>query len=144
MLLERYAAQLHAAPLPPDTTEIARDKAVGNLYGTGNHLDFAAMIEIESFLSESELFDYYSTNAKDIKSVEELSIFGMDVWYDRTLGDHSFQTIEVIPKNQARLAFGSSKIFVQTDNPEYDAAANVFIIQIKDTHYPAGWDIRAH
>ena len=144
ILLGKYAAQLYAVPLPSDTIQISQDKAVGNLYGTGNHLDFVATIEVESSLSEAELSAYYSSVGENIKSADEISILGLNTFYSETHIDHSTQKIEVIPKVQARHVVGLSKVFCKVDNVDLNVDKNLFIIQIKDTHYAPGWDIRAH
>lgn len=94
--------------MPNNTTQISYNKAVGNLYGTGAHLDFVAMIEIQSMLSEIELIDYYSSQIENIRSVDELSIMDLNTVY--LPDDHTIQNIEVIPKAQSRFKYGSSKI----------------------------------
>ena len=141
ILLSKYANQLYTISLPANTVQISSDKAVGNLGPTGSHLDFWAMIEIESLLSESELNAYYSTKSINIKSVEEISICGMDTFYSETYIDHSVQEIEVFPKAQARHSY-ASKTFYKSDIVDHGTDENVFIIQIKDTHYAPGWDLR--
>ncbi len=144
ILLGKYADQLYTIPLPSGSMQISQDKGVGNLYGTGNHLDFVAVIEIKTSLSESELAAYYSTKAVNVKSVEEISILGLDTSYPDTPIDHSVQQIEIIPKQQARPVYGSSKIFYKADVIDYSIDTSLFIIQIKDTHYASGWDLRTH
>lgn len=144
MLLIRYSLQLYEMPLPKDTIKISQNKAVGNLYGTGNHLDFVATIEVETSLSEDELITYYNNEVKKIKSVDEISIFGLNTFYAETNIDHSIQTIEVIPKSLAKSVYGTSKIYMKEKALDQNPSDNHFIIQIKDTHYAAGLDIRAH
>ena len=143
VLLWKYANQLYTIPLPPDTKLISKNESIGNLYGTGNHLDFTSAIEIKSLLTEEELADYYGVKTGIIKSVDELSIIGLNTsYYDMNI-DHS-QTIEVIPKAQARLYNGSSTIFYKSDVINDSIDENLFIIQIKDTHYAPDWDLRSH
>ena len=38
ILLDKYSSQLYKIALPPETKIILQNKAVGNLYGTGEHL----------------------------------------------------------------------------------------------------------
>ena len=145
ILLEKFANQLYTIPLPPSTIQISQDKAVGNLYWTGNHLDFLATIEIESSLSETELSQYYLAKSI-IKSANEVSFMKLDTRYpDPVDVDRPrIVNIEVIPKAKAIRAYSKSKLFYKTDFIDNDIDDNLFIIQIKDTHYAPGWDIRAH
>ncbi len=142
ILLNKYANQLYTIPLPNNTTQISYNKAVGNLYGTGTHLDFVATIEIQSMLSEIELIDYYSSQIENIRSVDELSIMGLSAVYFPD--DHTIQNIEVIPKAQSRFKYGSSKILEKSDNINNSIGADMFVIQIKDTHYDSNLDLRTH
>lgn len=144
ILLEKYAAQLYKIPLPPNTLEISRDKGVGNLYGTGNHLDFAAVIEIESTLSEDELIAFYQDKAKDLKSADEISLIGLNSFYLETNIDHSVQEIEVIPKAQAMSLCSDSKVFIKRNTADPDIKDDLYLIQLKDTHYAPGLDPRAN
>jgi len=135
ILLDKYSSQLYKIALPPETKIILQNKAVGNLYGTGEHLDFWAMIEIESALSEKELSDYYSSKENDIYSVDELGYLGLNTFYAETNYDHSKQKIEVIPTTQAQHVYDASPIFYKTNFVNNSVEQNRFIIQIKDTHY---------
>ncbi|MDD4689334.1 MAG: hypothetical protein PHE51_06270 [Eubacteriales bacterium] len=143
ILLGLYANQLYSIPLPNETTEITRDKAVGNLYGTGNHLDFVATMEIESSLSESELIKYYTHESIDIRTINEISIIGLDRAYIDLLDTSVEQKVDAIPKSKATLVYGSSRIYTASQNTS-DKDSNIYIIQIKDTHYAPGFDLRAH
>ena len=144
ILLNQYAAQLYRIQLPPNTIKISQDKAVGNFYGTGNHLDFVATIVIQSSLSELDLTTYFDEFKPEVKSVDEISLFGLNTHYPDTDIDHTIQEIEVIPKSQAKETDISSKIYMKDVAKIKDADDDLFIVQIKDTHYAPGWDIRAH
>lgn len=141
-ILNTYAEQLYALPLPANTKLISQTKNVGNLYGTGNHLDFAATMEVESFLSEDKLSKYYNTIF--LKSANEISGMKFDNIYSDIGAQHKSIKIEVIPKNQAILAFGSSRIYIKSDVINSNFDKKLFIIQTIDTHYAPGWDLRAH
>ena len=143
LLLNKYAAQLYSIPLPRDTLLIGNNKNVGNLYGTGNHLDFVATIEIKTSLPENELYAYYNNMHTKIRSVEELSLFEMGTYPDLTI-NHHVQNIEVIPKAQAKLIYGSSCILGKSDIVDKNIDETLFIIQIKDTHYGSDLDWRTH
>lgn len=145
ILLKKYSEQLFSIPLPENTQPIWIDKAVGNLYGTGNHLDFWAIVEIKSELSEIELNDYYKSFEGTIKSADEISIIGLNSKYpDNKAVDHSNQIIEVIPKKQCDKASGSPYILIKSENTDSSVSEDLYIIQIKDTHYHSNFDLRTH
>lgn len=50
-ILDGYANQLYDIPLPAKTMLLSKTKSVGNLFGTGNHLDFVATMKVQSYLS---------------------------------------------------------------------------------------------
>lgn len=140
VLLDKYADQLYHIPLPPETVLVSQGKAAGNLFGTGRHLDFTANIEIESALSESELTEYYSQEASGIKPVDALSLIGLRPYDDMHI-EHSVQHIEVIPKAQTKLIYSASKVYEKTDAVDPDIDENLFIVQLKDTHYGIWLDL---
>ncbi len=144
ILLRKFANQLYTIPLPPDTMQISRDKAAGNLCGTGNHLDFFAVIEIESALSETDLLQYYST--KPVKPVNEVSILKPGENYPEPIDANRprIVSIDVIPKANAKYEHNGSKVFYKADDINHSIGTNLFIVQVKDTHYAPGWDLRAH
>ena len=139
ILLNRYAKQLYSIPLPPETELISQDQALGNLYGTGDHMDFAVQMVVRSSLSVEELQAYYDEFQP--KTVEELSLLPMGDIMDMAI-DHTGQVIEVIPKEEAVLFTGSKFVYTRRAQDGQEAASGEFIIQMKDTHYPAGLDIR--
>ena len=141
-ILDVYAKQLYDVPLPPSTILISKTKSVGNLNGTGNHLDFVAAMVIKSFLSEDDLSAYY--NSVLIKSAYEISGKKLDTVYPDVDVPHLSEKIEVIPKDKAQLQLGSSKINIKGNAINNHAGRREFIIQITDTHYAPGWDLRAH
>ena len=138
ILLNRYAKQLYSIPLPPETELISQDQALGNLYGTGDHMDFAVQMVVRSSLSVEELQAYYDEFQP--KTVEELSLLPMGDIMDMVI-DHTGQAIEVIPKEEA-VHFSSRFVYEHRPGTEPQEASGEFIIQMKDTHYPAGLDIR--
>lgn len=138
-ILDGYAKQLYVAPLPPSTVLISKTKSVGNLNGTGSHLDFVAALKIKSYLSEDDLSAYYHSIL--IKSAYAIS--GKKLEYIDGV-PHSSVKIEVIPMVKAQLQLGSSKIYMEGNAINNYADRREFIVQITDTHYAPGWDLRAH
>ncbi|MCK9479629.1 MAG: hypothetical protein M0R40_09080 [Firmicutes bacterium] len=144
ILLGKFASQLYVIPLPPNTIQLSKYKSVGNLYGTGNHLDFLAVLEIESALSETELMQYYSANL--IKPANEICFIKPGERYPEPIDANRDRvvSIDVIPKSQAEYEHNGSNVFYKADSVNHNIGLNLFIIQIKDTHYAPGWDLRAH
>ncbi len=54
-----FAAQLFRYPLPPQTLLLEKHSICGRLYGTGDGMEFMAVILIESDLTEDQLTTYY-------------------------------------------------------------------------------------
>jgi hypothetical protein len=118
IILYKFSNQLYSIDLPPNSMVIFKDKTVGNLFGTGNHLDFKATIEINTELSETELDKYYSVF--HFKNADEVSIFKLNKNYPDSGANQKHVTqLSIISKSH-----------------------NIFIIQISDTHYATGLDIR--
>jgi hypothetical protein len=136
-----FANQLFETSLPPQTSMVSKEKYVGNLGPTGNHLDFLAVMEIETSLTEQDILAYYSNIL--LKPANEVSAFKPKRGFFDTSDVRHPIRVEVIRKNQAHKSAwfpGYSK----TDVTESDVNEKLYIIQICDAMYAPGWDLRTH
>lgn len=83
-------------------------------------------------------------NAVSIKSANQISGMKLDAGYPDLAVPHLAGKIEVIPRNKAQLALGSSRVYVKGQVVDNKSDENIFIIQIQDTHYAPGLDLRAN
>ena len=136
-----FSRQLFAIPLPPQTSIISTEKYVGNLGPTGNHLDFRAVLEIETSLSEQEILAYYADIL--LKPANEVSLFKpKPAFFDEPDGHRDMIQVIVIRKNQSqRWRYGG---YVETDIIDSNISDKLYIVQIFDNMYDPGWDMRAH
>ena len=139
IICNSFAQQLFELPLPPQTTIVSREKHLGNLGPTGNHLDFLAVLEIETPLSEQEVIAYYSDIL--LKPANEVSIFKPKRGFFDSSDIRDPIKIKVILKNQSNEMI--DKVHFETDTTN-KTPNNSYIIQISDSMYAPGWDLRTH
>ena len=144
IICNAFANQLYSIQLPPNTKIISKDKKLGLLTGNSNHLDFMALIEVESTLTKEELEAYY--NGKKVKPANKVSAFFKP---NKAYGEFGEYTnyrepinINVFSKNKAKMYM--SQFYSEAKEIDSQISENLFIIQITDICYPPGRDIRAH
>lgn len=143
IILTAFANQLYNLPLPVNTKIVSKTQAAGNFAPTGNHLDFLAIIEVESSLTEEELIKYYSD--KTLKPANDVSFLKPKRgFYDDVSFVRAPIKISIIPKNQAYQKYPSSKSYIKGNTIDKGIDNKLFIIQILDGQYDPGWDLRAN
>jgi len=145
IILYLFANQLYDLPLPADTVVVMKEKRVGQLGGSRDYIGFWAVMEIKTPMTAEELTAYYSN--KTIKSANEVTFFKLKpptVLAAETPADWKNIPIKVIQKRQAHQIYGAKRPYIETPKVDDSIDENLLIIQILDSVYDPGWDIRGY
>jgi|GEM_PF-5487687 len=127
--LARFSWQLFHAPLPEQTQRLAKAKECGRFWGTGDGMEFMAVIIVESDLSQAELEEYYA--GLGFRPAHRNS--GRRVYLD---------VVAAVPGQSFRPAYYYRDEVPLADFPLPDTSRGIYYIAIYDGTYFPWFDLR--